>query len=102
MVYLRTLCSGQQIAAAKASKIALSVAKSNTADYEKFDSIYLFSGCFRSIFVRRFRVLPNAYADATPGEEGGQIKTFEVRLPVTVTQKKRSWFRDCHAAISKS
>jgi VWFA-related protein len=23
-----------------------------------------------------------------PGEEGGQIKTFEVRLPVTVTQKK--------------
>ncbi len=24
----------------------------------------------------------------TPGEEGGQIKTFEVRLPVTVTQKK--------------
>src|SRR5947199_1419255 len=50
-----------------------------------FQSILLiFSACFSTVSVMAQKPAPTP----TPGEEGGPIKTFEVRLPVTITQKK--------------
>ena len=47
--------------------------------------------CYQAVaaaFFFSFSASAQTPTPTPPGEEGGQIKTFEVRLPVTVTQKK--------------
>ena len=71
-------------------KIALLVARSFSICMFRVLSILGFVAvCFAALLVASVSAQQRPTVTPTPPEEtGGQIKTFEVRLPVTVTQKK--------------
>ncbi len=61
---------------------------SNTESYEKPFEFYLSGNCRRFLCICVGNWCANADSYSASPDSGGQVKTFEVRLSVTVTQKK--------------